>query len=474
MYSDSAGIKRGSVRASTWRTLLARSAATLALGAVLIALAGCAVSPVSVSSQGQLTLVLDDQGRLPTFGLECGEFDTERSLQNCQAYRFDPDSRDLAQVSQGGEHLVSEIQSIPGSDRLLSVKNGDLYVEKPEGASSERMVNLSGQIRTPRVSPNGQWLALTHQEIEGGFEILSNPEQARIKHWSLQIRAFDPPQAEPQLLSLPDVIDYEWTGTTLWALTLMGRSHDQIKRIQESGNVQLALQRVDCNETECRSRTQWTTDVPSESVSLYAGIPTKLAPQAFLAVDADTQQAGVVAMTAPPSEEPIAPHRRGVARLIRIDLDRPEPDGRAVRRNAFHPTFGPEGRLVYWAPSAITEAAGQRTRPEAPCLIEATRTRAGRQLCLEVGTAIYRRQADGTEQRLTPKRDSLHLLLSQTFWVDERQLGYVAFETQSEAESDSNGVTISRTILKAVDLETHRTTNLSQLIQSVMDKRDDP
>lgn len=459
---------------SELKATLARSASALGVVALLVALAGCAVSPVSVTSQGRMTLVLDEQGRLPTFGLECGEFDSERDLQNCQAYRFDPDSRELVQISQSDERLVTEIQPIPNSQRLLSVKDGDLYLEHSQNPATQKLVNLSGQIRTPRVSPDGRWLALTHQEIEGGFEILSEPDQARIKHWSLQVRAFDPPQADDQVLALSDVIAYEWDGTTLWALTLAGRTHDRIKRIRTSGDIRLALQRVDCDGSACRSRTMWTTDVPSESASFYAGIPTKLAPSAFFALDADAQQAGVVAMTAPPSEESISPHRRGVARLIRLDLANPEPKGTFVRRNAFHPKFAPDGTFVYWAPSGVTETSQRRPRPEATCLVEGRRAVADRLRCLEIGTAIYHRQADGTEQRLTSRRDPLHLLLSQNFWLDERQLGYVAFETQAEDESDSGNVTISKTFLKAVDIESQETKNISRLIRSMMDQRDEP
>lgn len=428
------------------------------------------MSPVSATSQGEVALILDKQGRLPTFDLECGEFETDRGLEDCQAYLFDPATQELIQVSQSDQALPTEIHPIPQSDRLLSVKDGDLYLEQPQRGSAQKLINLSGQIRAPRVSPNGQWLALTHQEIEGGFEILSNPDRAEIKHWSLQVRAFDPPQAEDVVLSVPDAIAYQWTGSTLWALTLVGRTHDQLKRIAEAGNAQLALKRVECAETECRSHTQWQTDIPSESVSLYAGIPTKLAPQAFLALDADANRAAVVAMAVPPSEESIAPHRRRVARLLRIDLSQSEPEGEVVRRNAFHPTFDPEGRLVYWAPSGIAEASERRAPRRATCLTASGPTTADRLRCLVIGTAIYRRQGDGTEQRLTPTREPVHLLLSQTFWIDERQLGYVKFDTELEEGSDSNEATITATRLKSLNPDTQQITDLSRSVQAILAK----
>ncbi|MFB6285183.1 MAG: hypothetical protein ABEK03_01200 [Candidatus Bipolaricaulia bacterium] len=50
----------------------------------------------------------------------------------------------------------------------------------------------------------------------------------------------------------------------------------------------------------------------------------------------------------------------------------------------------------------------------------------------------------------------------------------MAFETRADEESDSGEVTISETFLQAVDIESHETTNLSSLIQSVMDRRDEP
>jgi hypothetical protein len=442
----------------------------LAALAPLILLTGCAVSPISVTSEGQLALVLDEQGRLPSFDLTCGPLEGERQLTNCQAYRFDPATQELVRVSQSDKPLITEVQPIPHSDRLLSVRDGDLYLEPAQRDPARRLLDLDGQIRTPRVSPNGQWVALSHLKVEGGFQILSDPDKAVIKDWSLQVRRFAGSQVGDEPFSLTDVVAYEWANSTLWALTLRGRDRDQLGAIKTEGDMQLALQRVTCAQA-CESEVHWQAAIPAESVELYAGIPIKLAPGSFFALNAATGEAWVVAMAAPPSDDAIEPHRRRLSKLVRVDLSSSDASGALVRWNAFHPSVGPDDALAYWAPSGIVAESGRRSQFSSSCLSSGADALADRLRCLVVGTAIYQRRADGTEQQLTPALNPGHLLLSQTFWVSDRQLGYVEFETKPSEASDSAEVTITGNRLKAIDTRTGETTNLSQTIRSILQAR---
>lgn len=448
-----------------------RAMLTLFALAPLVLITGCAVSPVSVTSDGQLAMILDERGRLPTFDLACGQLETERPLKNCQAYLFDPSTQELVQVSQGEGPLITEAQPIPDSDRLLSVRDGDLYVEGAQRDAAERLLNLDGQIRTPRVSPNGQWMALSHLKIEGGFQILSDPDKAVIKDWSLQVRRLAGSQEvgdEP--FSLADVVAYEWANSTLWALTLRGRDRDQLGEIKNEGDIRLALQRVTCAE-RCDSQVHWQTAIPAESVELYAGIPVKLAPQSFFALNAAKGEAWVVAMAAPPSDDEIKPHRRRLAKLVRVDWSSSDTSGELVRWNAFHPSVGPDNTLAYWAPSGFVAESGPRSRPRTSCLTAQSDSLTDELRCLVLGTAIYQRLGEGTEKRLTPTLDPGHLLLSQTFWVDGHRLGYVEFETERSEASGSSEVTITGNRLLTIDTRTGETTNLSRTIQSILDAR---
>lgn len=473
IYQDQGKGRFGNLRRSPIREAPSKSTWTSIGLLLLVFLSGCAVSPVNVTSNGQLVLVLDEQGRLPSFDLECGEFQTDRRLTNCQAYLFDPTTQQLTRVSSDADDaLITEAQPIPGSDRLLSVRDGDLYLEGTQGNSAKPLLDLEGQIRAPRVSPNGQWVALSHLRIEGGLEILSDPDKAVIQDWSLQVRSFADTEVSGDPFSLADVVAHQWVGSTLWALTLTGRSRDQLGEIEDEDDLNLALQRVTCAEEQCSRQVHWRTPIPAESVSFYAGIPVGLAPSSFLGLNPDTRQAWVVAMAAPPSDENVQPHRRRVSKLMRVDLSTgASASEELVRWNAFHPTVAPDDTLAYWAPSGMVTEAGHRSRSRSSCLTKQAESLADELRCLEVGTAIYQRHADGSESRLTPKLAPLHLLLSQTFWISDRTLGYVGFETQPSEESGSSEVTIVGTRLKAIDTETGQTTNLSHTIQSILEGR---
>jgi len=424
----------------------ARLARALGLLGLILGLSGCVASviPFSVGPQGEVVLILDRDGQYPLFDLKCALTVEGQPAAGCEAYRFDPQAGELVPLTAEGQ--VVEARLSPDGQRLLYVLGGNELrirdLAAPPSSPGRPLWEAPelGRLRAPSLSPDGRRLAFLQLLLKPrGFEI-------ELKEWALHLFAFEDEGLGRELLVLPNAVAYGWVGATLWAVTLPEPER-------------LALVRVACGERGCGEPELWAeVPVAPEAAGLYMGLPLGLPPEAFFALAPDGRRAALVAWQAafPPPEE--AAEEEEVEKALKTRLYAVSLEERRVellREWGFFPAFSPEGQLAYLAPFGLRLVE----EPRGFCFEAGEIGSPGRFLCPEVGTAIYLREPEGGERRLTPELDPAHLLLGQLFWLSEAELGYVELiigpgEEEGERE-------IKEALLKAVDIETGRVRDLS-------------